>query len=289
VAGEVEISKSSIEELASMMVGKHFDFSKSYPKYSYPEKSEPSLKIKDLIRTDAHKKTLQNISMQVFKGEVVGIAGVEGNGQSELIKTLLGIHESHENLVGSIELLNQEILHKSTEEILQQDIAYLPEDRLHQGLLLESNLVDNFFLTHHQKPTWIKNGLIQWNLIREQLQKLLIKFDVRPATSQNLAKSYSGGNQQKFVIARELSKNPKFLLATQPTRGVDIGAIQFIHDQIMDFRDKGCAVLLISSELDELLKLSDRILVLFDGKIVGEFNKENFNEFEIGKLMGGAL
>jgi len=244
-----------------------------------------------------HRPKLSELTFSVACGEIVGIAGVEGNGQSELLQALLHPRkdEFHESLrsrrsktSGTIRFLDQDVSHWTAAQIRDLGVAFIPEDRQHQGLLLEQSVRDNFLLGMHRSSSFINWGFLNSQKITLTAQRALQEHDVRPADLNLPARKLSGGNQQKLILAREFHRQPRVLIAAQPTRGVDVGAIEFIHDRILSARDAGAAVLLVSSELDEIFALSDRILVMFEGQIVGEFPRGKVSEKELGLKMGGA-
>ncbi|WP_126974605.1 ABC transporter ATP-binding protein [Frigidibacter oleivorans] len=282
----VETAGSSPEELAELMVGRkvllHVPKAPATP-------GATVLKVEDLRVTDADGvERLKGIDLEIRAGEILGIAGVAGNGQSELLKVLGGF----EKATGRV-TLNGHPLDLSGDRLAQSrraaGIAHVPEDRHHLGLILDFAAWENVAFGYHHAPEYQANALLMDNaaLIRDTAGKME-RFDVRPPIPTLAAKSFSGGNQQKIVLAREIERNPDLLLVGQPTRGVDIGAIEFIHKRIVELRDAGKAVLLVSVELDEILSLSDRIAVMFDGRIMGERLPDRTDERELGLLMAGV-
>lgn len=235
------------------------------------------------IKAETASARLEVPLLEITGGEILGIAGVEGNGQQELIDLLLH-PKSFKKIEGELELLGQSTLGLSTSRLRQLSLGVLPEDRLHRGSVSTMNLTENFLLGYQHQMKW---GFISWAELEKETNKNIQKFNVVPADPLARFSSLSGGNQQKLVAARELSHNPELIFAFQPTRGVDIGAADFIHRQILAAKNRQAAVLLISSELDELLKLSDRILVFFRGRVQAEFSRSSFNENKIGAAMGG--
>jgi simple sugar transport system ATP-binding protein len=222
------------------------------------------------------------------RGEIVGIAGVEGNGQSELVEAILAPSNPKHRLSGTIEVLGQNVLGWSTRSIRQLGVAMIPDDRHAQGLLLSESLEDNFLLGMQRSPEFSRHGMLRLDQLANVAANAIATHGVRPPTLDLPAHALSGGNQQKLIVAREFQRSPGLLIACQPTRGVDVGAIEFIHSQIIQARDSGAGVLLISSELDEILKLSDRILVMFQGRIAAEFPGKTVSERELGIKMGGG-
>ena len=231
---------------------------------------------------------MRNISFSVRAGEIVGIAGVEGNGQSQLLQRLM-----RPSLLTS--QLKGQVFYKGVDAGLQSlrsfNVAYFPEDRLHQGLLVDQPAPENFLLGQQRNKKFLRNGFLNWDLIRQGTQKTLNEEFVTPARLDLPLTQFSGGNQQKFVVGRELYRQSQLVIAAHPTRGVDIGAIEHIHEKLLGLRAQSAGVLLVSSELEELLALADRILVFFNGEIVGEQSRQEFNESQMGQWMtsGRAL
>lgn len=278
------ISNTSIEDLAENMVGRKIRDLNLRVRNAVAE-SGTVLGIKNLAVVDRHG-SLNNINFSVGPGEIVGIAGVEGNGQDLLIQSILDPRSL--NLSGTIEIDSVSSKHLSTEKIKSLGLAAFPEDRLRFGVMADRPAFENFILGYQNSVEYSRKGFLNFAQIFAKTKSAMEKFDVRPLDVQKAVGSMSGGNQQKLVVARELQHNPKFILAAKPTRGVDIGAIEFIHEQLMLARDRGAGVLLVSSELEELMTLSDRILVLFKGAIVAEFQRtQGFDEVAIGASMGG--
>lgn len=282
----VKTSETSPAELAELMVGRkvllRVDKTPATPK-------EAVLEIRKLhMRDDDGVERLKGIDLTVRAGEVVGIAGVAGNGQSELLQVLGG----YQTATGSVRVNGEEIDLSGTKSNGQtrraRGIAHVPEDRHHEGLILDFAAWENSVFGYHTNDRWQNGVLMRNRLIRDHAQEQIDIFDVRPPNPNLSAKNFSGGNQQKIVVAREIERNPDILLIGQPTRGVDIGAIEFIHKQIIALRDQGKAILLVSVELDEILSLSDRIVVMFDGHIMGERLPDQTDETELGLLMAGV-
>jgi simple sugar transport system ATP-binding protein len=241
------------------------------------------------VRDEAGVERLKGVSLSIRAGEILGIAGVAGNGQSELLEVLGGIARGK----GIVRLNGQEIA-LTTEADGQtrraRGIAHVPEDRQHLGLIMDFSAWENVAFGYHHAPEYQRSALFMDNdAIRADTESKMKRYDVRPPIPTLAAKSFSGGNQQKIVVAREMDRNPELLLVGQPTRGVDIGAIEFIHKQIVALRDAGKAVLLVSVELDEIMSLSDRIAVMFDGQIMGERDPATTDERELGLLMAGVV
>jgi simple sugar transport system ATP-binding protein len=232
-------------------------------------------------------QTLKDISFDIKAGEILGIAGVSGNGQSELLELLSGIEPIQQ---GSIIFADHEITADSRldpAQLREFGMGHIPEDRHQRGLILPFTASECSILGYHNSPLGGDGFLLDSECMEKNCTLSLEQYDIRPANPNLIASGFSGGNQQKIVVARELNANPKVLLVGQPTRGVDIGAIEFIHKQLLDMRDGGCAILLVSVELDEILTLSDRILVMNNGQIVGEANQEEADPNRIGMMMAG--
>ena len=285
VTGEVETSQTSPEQLAQLMVGRAVVLSVQIP--PQPVLGPVVLETHHLTLAKSHGK-LQSVSLQVRAGEVVGIAGVEGNGQSELMQAILHPKDPEARDSGEVWVLGQNVTHHTTAAIKDLGVGLVPEDRHQEGLLLERPLTENFLLGLQRSPAFESHGFISEARLNAAYAQASEEYDVRPRAPELEAGRLSGGNQQKLIIAREFERNPKFLIAAQPTRGVDVGAIEFIHKRILRARTEGAGVMLVSSELDEILALSDRILVMFDGKIAGEFKRGECTERELGFAMCGG-
>ncbi|HEY5443745.1 MAG TPA: ATP-binding cassette domain-containing protein, partial [Pyrinomonadaceae bacterium] len=232
-------------------------------------------------------KPLNDISFEVRRGEIVGIAGVEGNGQTELMEALAGLIEPSK-LSGQMDFAGTDLIRKDARSRRELGIAHIPEDRHRRGLLLDFSLAENSILgVHYRKPIASSLGeiFLDDGAIQDRVNDIIKNFDVRPPNPVLPAKALSGGNQQKLIIGREFHVHPKLLLVSQPTRGVDIGAIEFIHRKLVELRDGGCAVLLISAELEEVTSLADRLLIIHEGKIAGEVDPKVATLEEIGLLM----
>jgi simple sugar transport system ATP-binding protein len=288
------------DSLGELMIGRRPHKIQASIQDSSPDKKsqsnnaniEPLLQFFNFNFTINNKHILRNLNFQIMPGEIVGIAGVEGNGQSDILNLLIRpqffLDKKQGEFSGHVELINENHISKTPSEIRELGLSYFPEDRLHQALLLDMAAEDNFLLGQQYRSEFQKNKIINWSEVRTQASKSMKDFDVRPQNLELALGQFSGGNQQKFVVSRELYKSPKILIAAQPTRGVDIGAIESIHSQIVQCKSKGSAVLLVSSDLDELMNLSDRILVIFQGEILGEFAGPNYDEKKLGALMGGG-
>jgi len=228
---------------------------------------------------------VKNASLNVRAGEIVGIAGVEGNGQRELVEALTGLRKSTAKV---ITINGIDAIGSSPHDIHEMGVGHVPEDREKDGVVGQYSIADNMVLNRFDEPEFASKGIRNRSAVNELADTLVDEYDVRTPSIQTTAQSLSGGNKQKVVIARELAANPSLLIASQPTRGVDVGSIEFIHSQIVKARDEGAGVLLVSAELDEVMGLSDRILVMYDGRIVAEIDAENADRGRIGRLMAGG-
>ena len=279
----VDVATVSPEELASKMVGRNVDFCIAKKP---AETGDVVLKVDQLNYTDKRKvKILNDFSLDLHYGEILGIAGVDGNGQSELLDILTGLRKTDS---GKIYLKDKDITNKSPREIQESGMNCIPEDRQKRGLVLEFTTAENLVLEQYRKAPYCKKGILQEEVIRDHADQLMTKFDVRPNNANYIAGDLSGGNQQKLIIAREITNDPDVLIAAQPTRGLDVGAIEYIHQFLVEQRDKGKAVLLVSFELDEIMNLSDRIGVIYEGKINFLTKRQDTNERELGHYMAGG-
>ena len=271
------------EEISRLMVGRDVLF-RVNKKEMTP--GETVIELKNVtVKNEKGKNALNNVSFQIRSGEVFGIAGVEGNGQTELVEVITGLTKASN---GQILYFNEELIGKTINEIRKLNIGHIPEDRQSTGASLESTIVENLILDVYKNPEYSSGPFLNYKKLKAFSKELIEQYDVRVDSEEQLAGSLSGGNLQKVVIARELTKKPKLLIASQPTRGVDIGAIEFIHQEIIKQRDQGAAVLLVSAELSEVMSLSDRIGVLYNGEIVAILkNHDGLTEEEIGQYMLG--
>jgi len=287
VIGQVQTKDTNAAELARMMVGRDVLLRIEKPDAN---PKNPVLNVHDLsmVAKDGTSR-LDNVSFHVRGGEIVGIAGVEGNGQTELIEALAGLILPPA-VSGITEFEGRDITKVSARKRKELGIAHIPEDRHRRGLLLDFDLAENSILGVHYRPPVVSlaNVLLDNRAIRQRSDSIIKDFDVRPPNSELPARSLSGGNQQKLIIGREFFLKPKLLLVAQPTRGVDIGAIEFIHRKLVALRDAGCAVLLVSAELEEVTALADRLLVIYHGRIVSEVDPKSVTNEDIGLLMTGG-
>jgi ABC-type uncharacterized transport system ATPase subunit len=283
VVGRLQTKETNAPELARLMVGREV--------LLRVEKTDatagnPTLQVHNLSVAGREGNAVDGVSFEVRSGEILGIAGVEGNGQTELIEALAGLVDAG-RVKGEIEYQGRKITRENARVRRELGIAHIPEDRHRRGLLLEFDLKENSILGVHYRPPVVSFAgvFLDRPAIEERTNKIIQDFDVRPANANLPARALSGGNQQKLIIGREFKLDPKLLLVSQPTRGVDIGAIEFIHRKLVALRDAGCAILLVSAELEEVTSLSDRLLVIHDGKIVGEVDPKVATIEEIGLLM----
>ncbi|OWU83318.1 heme ABC transporter ATP-binding protein [Oceanicola sp. 22II-s10i] len=281
----VKTAETSPEELAELMVGRKV-LLRVDKKPAIP--GETVLSVEDLrVTDDDGVERVKGIGFEIRRGEILGIAGVAGNGQSELMQVLGGILSG----TGRVRMLGEEIAlsgaRSDGRSRRRKSIAHVPEDRQREGLIMEYTAWENTIFGYHDDPKWRRGPLMNNAAIVEEAEGKMQRFDVRPPNPRLAARNFSGGNQQKIVLAREIEQNPDLLLVGQPTRGVDIGAIEFIHQEIVRLRDQGAAILLVSVELDEIMSLSDRIAVMFDGRIMGFRDPAQTDERELGLLMAG--
>ncbi len=283
--GTVDIKDTTKEELSRMMVGREVNFKVDKSEAKIKEKV---LSVKNLSVASEHHKNLavNNISFDVNAGEIVCIAGIDGNGQTELVSALTGLSKMES---GQIILCDTDITKANIRKRSKAGMSHVPEDRHKHGLVLDYSLEDNMVLQRYWEPKFQKKGFIKKREVRKYANQLIEKYDVRSGQGPTtIARSMSGGNQQKAILGREIDKEHKLLVAVQPTRGLDVGAIEYIHSQLVASRDSGKAVLLVSLELDEVMNVSDRILVIYEGEIVGELDPKKIDVQELGLYMSGA-
>jgi simple sugar transport system ATP-binding protein len=284
VAGHADPKQSTPQSLASLMVGRDviLEVEKA------PAKTGASvMQIQDLVVLDERDvPVVKGVTLDIRAGEILGIAGVQGNGQTELVEAITGLRRSQS---GSIKIDGQEISHASPRTITAAGVAHVPEDRQKMGMVKPFTIMKNMVLNTYYKSPFARTALVNDRAIAENAQRLVEKFDVRPPNIYNTIGSLSGGNQQKVIVAREFSRPVKLLIASQPTRGLDVGSIEFIHQQIIRMRDEDTAVLLVSSELDEILSLSDRVAVMFDGRVIDVLPIEKADRDTVGLRMAGSM
>jgi simple sugar transport system ATP-binding protein len=285
VVGNMPTSQTSPEELARLMVGREV----LLRVHKRPVKAgkDPVLQVRDLIVADNRGLVAVNqVSFDVKGGEILGIAGVQGNGQTELVEAIAGLRKTER---GTVRLDGQEITHAAPLARRRHGLGHIPEDRITRGLNLKATVEENLIATQHNQKPFAQNGVVNFKSRASYAQKLIEKFDIRTSSKDVLMDTLSGGNMQKAVVARETDTKPRCLIAAQPTRGVDIGSIEFIHQLLLDAREEGIAILLVSTELTEIMSLSDRIAVMYEGRIVGVVDAGTATEEELGLLMAGIV
>lgn len=282
--GTIDVAQTSKEEMSEMMVGRKVNFVIDKKEMN---PGEPVLEVKNMtIHSKNKKDSVKNVSFSVRKGEILTIAGIDGNGQSELVYGITGLMPIDE---GEIFLNQKNITKESIRQKCLDGLAHIPEDRHKDGLVLDYTLQENLVLQTYYTKEFQNRGFLKFDAIRQYAKKLIDKFDIRSAQEEDsMVRGMSGGNQQKAIIARELDRNPEIVIAVQPVRGLDVGAIEYIHKQLIAQRDSGKAVLLVSLELDEVMNVSDRILVMYEGEIVADLNPKNTTVEELGLYMAGA-
>ncbi|HHV12676.1 MAG TPA: ABC transporter ATP-binding protein [Clostridiales bacterium] len=283
--GTVEIKNTTKEELSRMMVGRDVNFvvEKQEEKLGEVVLQVSNVTVPSKI---SKKDAVKDISFEVRAGEIVCLAGIEGNGQSELISAITGLEKMSR---GKVTLCGKNITKAPIRQRTKSGMSHIPEDRHKHGLVLDYSLEDNLVLQRYHQPEFQRGGFIKRPAVRSYAERLIKEYDIRSSQGAiTIARGMSGGNQQKAIIAREIDKEHKLLIAVQPTRGLDVGAIEFIHKQLVATRDAGKAVLLMSLELDEIMEVSDRILVMYEGEIVGELNPKEITVQELGLYMSGA-
>ena len=281
----VDVASTPVETLSELMVGRKVNF---IVEKNEPQIGETVLEVKNLCYKPPHasKNVLNDISFQVRRGEIVCIAGIDGNGQSELVYALAGLIK---NDSGQILLKGDDITNLPIRKRSLKGISHIPEDRHKHGLILDYNLAENFILKRYFDSKYQKHGFIDFDKMYQNADLLIGKYDVRSGEgAKSITRGMSGGNQQKAIIAREIEENADLLIAVQPTRGLDVGAIEFIHKQLVSQRDNNKAVLLVSLELDEVMNVSDRILVMYEGELVGNLDPKEIDEKELGLYMSGS-
>ncbi len=279
----VKVADVTEEDLAEKMVGREVTFE---VEKIQQEAGEVVLEIKDLRIKDNRKlEAVSGLNLEVKEGEILGIAGIDGNGQSEFIEGITGLRKVES---GSVKLHGVDITNKTPFEIIESGLSNIPEDRQRRGLVLDYTIAENMILENYYKEPFSKKGRLNHKSIKDHAKDLIEKFDIRPTDPDYLSGDLSGGNQQKVIIAREIYNNPEVLIAAQPTRGLDVGAIEFVHKYLVEQRNKGKAVLLISFELDEIINVSDRIAIIYEGQIVDIIDGKDADEREIGYLMAGG-
>ena len=284
VVGEADPKQADRNELAEMMVGREVNL---VVEKEIKQAGEVVLSVEDLVVADEFKQVMvDHVSFNVHTGQILGIAGVQGNGQTELVKAITGLMKAAS---GKITFKGQNIVNNPPRKITELGTAHVPEDRQADGLVLPFPVAENLVLCTYYKEPFARGVVLQYGKILENSEKLVLDFDIRTPSSFTSVGTLSGGNQQKVIIARELSRPIDLLVASQPTRGLDVGSIEYIHKRIVQKRDEGCAVLLVSPELDEVIELSDRIAVMYRGKIIAIVEAGDVSKETLGLLMAGIV
>ncbi|MFC5135128.1 MULTISPECIES: ABC transporter ATP-binding protein [Haloferacaceae] len=281
--GTVPAAETTESDLARMMVGREVLFDRLERD---PGTGAPVLEVEELrVVGDRGRERVEGVDLTVHEGEILGIAGVQGNGQSELIEGITGLRRPDD---GVVRLGGTDIADRSRRDRIEDGIAYIPEDRQTEGLVQEYSLQRNALLGNQTIEPYAENGILNWEAIEEHAADVIEEYDVQPPNPETDADSLSGGNQQKFIVGREIGHDPDVLVASHPTRGVDIGSIEFIHERLMELRDQGVGILMVSSKLEEIQKLSDRIAVMYEGEFVDVVDPEEVTESDLGLLMAGG-
>lgn len=285
LVGTVAVKDTSEAQMAEMMVGRQVSFHVDKGEF---RPGATVLEVEGLsVRNNRKLPALKDFSLTVRAGEIVGVAGVEGNGQTELVEALTGLRPAE---AGTVRVGGRDLTRASVRQRLDAKVAHIPEDRQKRGLVLDYTLAENFVLQNHHRAPYSEGGFLRPEAIDAQAQRLIEAFDVRSGEgAKSKARGLSGGNQQKAIVGREVDSDPDLLIAVQPTRGLDVGSIEYIHKRLIEQRDAGKAVLLVSLELDEILDLSDRIAVVCRGELVGVVDARTTNENDIGCMMAGVL
>lgn len=280
----VKVEDCTEDELAAMMVGRQVN---SRVEKKQQEPGEVVLSVKDLHAVDYRMvEVLKGLNLTVHSGEILGLAGIDGNGQSQLVEILTGLSKATS---GEVCMLGENVVNRTPRYIFERGVSSIPEDRQKHGLVLDFSVSENLILQGFGDEPYSKHGILNKKKIREHAEELIEKFDIRPTGCEDRAAGHlSGGNQQKVIIAREVTNDKELLIAFNPTRGLDVGAIEFVHKYLVEQRNKGRAILLISFELDEIMGLSDRIGVIFDGQIVGQLSGAEADEYQLGLMMAGG-
>jgi ABC-type uncharacterized transport system ATPase subunit len=280
--GTVEASGTTREELAELMVGREVLLDVDRPA---SDVGDVVIDARDVVVTDDRGvRAVDDLSLSVREGEILGIAGVDGNGQTELVEAVTGLQPPDS---GTITLEGEDVTAESRRQRIAAGMSYIPEDRQEQGLVMDFDLVENGLLGNQHSGEFAPGGRVDWQRAREHAASVVEDYDVRPPTTDTEAEDLSGGNQQKFVVGRELKRDPTLLVAAHPTRGVDVGSIEFIHDRLLSLRSQGVSILLVSSKLEEVQALSDRLAVMYEGEFVAVVDPEDVTEEELGLLMAG--
>lgn len=283
IVGDADPKAVSKEALAEMMVGRPVDL---VVDKDPAQPGEVILSVEDLVVRDERQQTaVDHVSFEVKSGEIVGIAGVQGNGQTELVEAITGLEQP---LAGRIRMDGEDITLATPRQMHKLEVAHIPEDRQRSGLVLDFDVAENLVLDSYYSEPYSKGVRMDWDFAHEKADELIEQYDIRTPSAAVPASTLSGGNQQKLIVAREFARHTKLIIASQPTRGIDVGSIEYIHKRIVEERDRGAAVLIVSSELDEILALSDRILVMYRGRIVAEVPGEEATASQLGLFMAGT-
>jgi simple sugar transport system ATP-binding protein len=283
VVGEVDPGAATESQIAEMMVGRPVQLTVDK---RVADVGAAVLKVTDLTVLDADGRThVENVSFEVRAGEIVGVAGVQGNGQTELVEALTGLRKA---TGGTITLDGKDLTHSDPRERHQMGMAHIPEDRQRQGLVGGLSVAENLVLTRYHDDQFSHGVLVDWDAANAIADTLIGEYDIRTPNKETGVGTLSGGNQQKVIVARELSRDLRLTIAAQPTRGVDVGSIEYIHSRIVKERDAGTAVLIVSTELDEVMALSDRLLVMYRGRVVAELDPKKVTPMEVGLYMAGS-
>lgn len=283
IVGEADPKAATKEELAELMVGRPVDL---VVDKAPAQPGDVVLSVNNLVVRDERQHTaVDHVSFEVRSGEIVGVAGVQGNGQTELVEALTGLTTP---LSGHVVLAGEEITLATPRQLHKSSVAHVPEDRQRSGLVLDFDLAENFVLDSYYAEPYSHGLRMDWDYAHHHAEELIEQYDIRTPSSRVNAGNLSGGNQQKLIVAREFARDTKLIIASQPTRGIDVGSIEYIHSRIVEERDEGAAVLIVSSELDEILALADRILVMYRGKIVAEVPGEEATASQLGLYMAGS-
>ncbi len=284
VVGELPTSEATPEKLAEMMVGKKMELEVKL-KGKGPSIKKPVLEVRDLhVRNDLGALAVKGVSLEVYPGEILGIAGVEGNGQDELVEAITGLREPEK---GVIRICGKEVTSSNPIVFYREGLCHIPGDRDRYGLVLEFTLTENTILGRQWEPRFMRGMRINWGAVKRFTEEIVRKFNIVAQSVSMPAKSLSGGNRQRLVVGRELTKNPSVIVAVHPTRGLDIASTMYIRETLAKYRDEGKAILLVSADLDEIMQLSDRIAVMYEGEIIGVRKADETDRREIGLLMGG--
>jgi simple sugar transport system ATP-binding protein len=284
VMGTHSTKDCTISDLARMMVGREVKFTVDR-KEQETGKTVLSLHTVSLSRKGGGRNILDDISFDVHAGEIVGIAGVDGNGQAELVECLTGITKA---TAGEAMYCGKDILGCGTREIMSSGVSHIPQDRQKTGLVMPMPLTENFILQDYYTERFGKHGFLDWKSVDGYSDRLISAFSIKTPGRTELVQNLSGGNQQKVVVAREINRSPKLIIAMHPTRGLDVGAIEYIHSKLIEQRDSGAAILLVSTEMEEILKMSDRIVGMYEGRVMGIVRPCDTTSEKMGLMMGGT-